>query len=166
MKQKLTRYVLALCTAVILVLFMAVDVRAQDGLCPNSQNQLVIVSEGQPTAFRLRVNNLGDAQVSIFQFPLRGILEQTGPSPLDYVFLPGANFNGTTSLVYRVSPPFGCPGGEQLGRVTFAGGTAEDTAVGLVPEPGLCGVGAGGLAVACCAVAGIRRTGRRRRTAS
>lgn len=166
MKQQPMRHVFALCAALMLAQSVAMDVRAQDGICPDIQDQLVIVTESQPTAFRLDVKNLGDAKVSIFQFPLRGILEQTGPSPLDYAFVPGANFNGTTSLVYRVSPPLSCPGGEMLGRVTFAGGTAEGTAIGLVPETGVCGVGAIGLAVAGFAVAVIRRAGRRRRAAS
>ncbi len=162
MKQKLTRHALAMCASVVVMLFAAADAGAQGGICPDVQDQLVVVAEGQPAAFRLKVENLGDADVSVFQFPLRGILEQTGPSPLDYVFVPGANFNGTTGFVYRISPPLGCPGGELLGRVTLAGGTAEGTAIGLIPEPGLCGVGFAGLTMTCCIVAGVRH-GRRRR---
>ncbi len=165
MKERSTRCALALCATVIVTQYPAADANAQDGICPDVQDQLVIVVEGQPVAFRLNVKNLGNADVSIFQFPLRGILDQTGPSALDYVFVPGANFNGTTNFVYRISPPLGCGGGELLGRVTFAGGTAEGTAVGLIPEPGLCGVGTVGLAMTCCAVAGVLRTGRRRRAA-
>jgi hypothetical protein len=81
-------------------------------------------------------------QVTIFQYPLGGVLQQAGPTPLDFVFVPNADFNGTTSFMYRITPPAGCPRGTELRRVDLAGGYSDSTAAGLVPTvpPHLCGV--------------------------
>ncbi|MCG8404566.1 MAG: hypothetical protein MI923_05150 [Phycisphaerales bacterium] len=142
-------------TIVIALVFCAVAFAAPDVAtaqfqgrnCPIVEDQLVVIDRNQPTAFSLRVADLGDGDVSIFQFPLGGILEQSGATPLDFVFVPDINFNGTTSFTYRLTPPRNCPRGVQLGRVTLAGGTASGTAGGLSvdPSPGssplLCGVG-------------------------
>lgn len=144
----------------------AATARAQVRLCPQLEDQRVLVEEGRPTAFRVRVTGLGDGDISIFQFPLRGILQQAGPTPLDFVFVPAAGFNGTTEFAYRVIPPADCDQTNVLiGRVTLAGGTAPGTAVGLAPPPGLCGIGPLGLALlgAGLAARAARAGGGRRR---
>lgn len=110
--------------------------------CPTQADQAVIVPQGRPVAFRLRVSDLGDGMVSIFQYPAGGILEQTGPTPLDFVFVPQLDFRGTTTFTYRLTPPSGCPRTVQLGRVTLASGNAGSldeenatTASGVVDSP-------------------------------
>lgn len=110
--------------------------------CPKLADQLVIVPTSGPIAFQLDVFDLGDGTVNIFQYPQGGILEQTGPTPLDFVFVPQSDFRGTTTFTYRLTPPVGCPRSVQLGRVTLAGGTAGSvaegdatTASGLVEPP-------------------------------
>ncbi len=126
--------------AIIATLVVCTDqAAAQTRNCPIVADQLVLVDQAGPTAIRLDVANLGDGDVSIFQFPLGGILQQTGPTPLDFVFVPEEDFNGTTDFTYRVTPPFGCPRSVQLGHVTIAGGTATGTAAGLAPP--VCGIG-------------------------
>ncbi len=112
---------------------------AQTRNCPVVRDQLVVLEPDRPTAFQLNVFDLGDGEVGIFQFPLGGILQQTGPTPLDFVFVPNEDFNGTTEFTYRVTPPFGCPASVELGRVTLAGGTSIGTAAGLA-QP-VCGIG-------------------------
>jgi len=116
---------------------------APDRNCPENADQVIAVTPGQPAIFRIAVHHLGDGQVSIFQYPLGGSLQQSGPTPLDFVFIPQQDFNGSTDLTYRVIPPFGCPRTVQLGRVTLVGGHADSTAVGLVPTvpSTLCGIG-------------------------
>lgn len=143
---------------------------AQPRNCPEALDQLVIVEPGVPTAFRLHVVNVvernrdgfapwddrsgfdaevdgaeprsSSAQISVFQYPLGGVLQQTGPTPLDFVFVANADFNGTTEFTYRINPPAGCPGGFVLGSVTLAGGASDGTAAGVVPTvpTRLCGV--------------------------
>lgn len=130
--------------------------------CPTQADQAVIVPHGRPVAFRLLVNDLGVGTVSIFQFPAGGILEQTGPTPLDFVFVPQLDFRGTTTFTYRLTPPFGCPRTVQLGRVTLASGNAGSleeenatTASGVVDppaEPGLIDLVAAGLISNACGV--------------
>src|SRR4051812_38503419 len=93
--------------------------------CPIGFDQLIVVY-GQPVAFQLHVENYNaQAAVSIFQYPLGGILEQDGPTPLDFVFVPTADFRGTTTFTYRLSLPDGCASPTQLKTVTFAGAPAE-----------------------------------------
>jgi len=135
--------------------------------CPVVEDQLVIVDPIRPTPFRLRVADLGEGQISIFQFPLRGTLQPTGPTPLDFVFVPAADFDGTTTFTFRLVPPPGCPRSVQLGRVTLAGGQAAGTATGLAPamNPTLCGIGLFGpllLAAAFTTLLGTARFRRRR----
>jgi len=147
--------VAASCLSFILVNLTNISMsHAQLQRCPEIRDQLVIVEQGQPTAFRLDVRGLGDGDVGVFQFPARGILEQTGPGPLDFVFLPAADFNGTTEFTYRVIQSVDCDrAGVQLGRVTLVGGTAAGTAIGLAPPPTFCGVGPIGLLMlGCCLV--------------
>lgn len=133
--------------------------------CPTVEDQLVVIDRNQPTAFRLRVRDLGDGDVSVFQFPLGGVLEQAGPTPLDFVFIPETDFNGTTTFTYRLTPPFECPRSVQLGRVTLAGGTTTGTAVGLPAEsrPLLCGVSLfGPLAITIGLIGATNRLRRKR----
>ncbi|RIK68140.1 MAG: hypothetical protein DCC65_04795 [Planctomycetota bacterium] len=108
--------------------------------CPKLSDQLVLVTTAQPVAFQLDVTDLGTGTVSVFQYPLGGILEQVGP--LEFVFVPQLDFRGTTQLTYRVTTPVGCPQASLLGRVTLAGGNAGSleeenatTAIGLVEPP-------------------------------
>ncbi|GJQ27396.1 MAG: hypothetical protein HBSAPP02_24280 [Phycisphaerae bacterium] len=120
---------------------------AQTRNCPEAHDQFVGVSGGA-VAFRLHIDNPDDSRISIFQYPLGGILEQAGPTNLDYVFVPSADFRGTTTFTYRLIPPLGCTRSTQLGRVTLAGGPLPggsiDTAPsGLAPPPetpATCGV--------------------------
>ncbi len=117
--------------------------------CPKLVDQSVIISKTGPTEFRLRVFDLGDGTISIFQYPLGGILEQPGPTPLDFVFVPTPDFGGTTTFTYRLTPPFGCDHGVQMGKVTLAGGLSDGTDSGLNDPPkdesnwllDLCGAG-------------------------
>ncbi|MFQ5502602.1 MAG: hypothetical protein ACE5EQ_09940 [Phycisphaerae bacterium] len=130
---------------------------AQFRRCPEVRDQLVMVEQGRPTAFRLDVSGLGDGDVGVFQFPARGILEQSGPGPLDFVFLPAADFNGTTEFTYRVIQSVDCDrDGVQFGRVTLVGGTAAGTAIGLAPPPTFCGVGPIGLLMLGCCLISLR----------
>lgn len=130
--------------------------------CPSLVDQTVVVPQGRPVTFRLLVSELGDGTVSIFQYPAGGILEQSGATPLDFVFVPQIDFRGTTTFTYRLTPPVGCPRSVQLGRVTLASGNAgslaEDnatTASGVVNpprEPGLFDLVAAGLISNACGV--------------
>lgn len=121
----------------------AAQSHAQGRNCPESADQIVVVTPGQPVSFRLDVENLGDAQLSVFQYPLGGVLQQNPSSPLDFVFVPKIGFNGTTEMTYRIIPPFDCPRTVQLNRVQLVGGFTDGTAPGLVPTlpPTLCGIG-------------------------
>ncbi|MFQ5495330.1 MAG: hypothetical protein ACE5EX_08090 [Phycisphaerae bacterium] len=133
--------------------------------CPTVEDQVVTINLNQPTAFRLRVREAAESTVSIFQFPLQGSLQQAGPTPLDFVFVPAPDFDGSTTFTYRVVPPVGCPRSVQLGRVTLTGGNAAGTAVGLAPPPvpTACGVGLAGPALLCCGLLGLGLIRRRRR---
>lgn len=115
-----------------------------DRNCPKVFDQFVYVQPGIVSAFRLHVQNADASQVSIFQYPLGGILEPTGPTPLDFVFVPEADFGGTTTFTYRVQTPVGCGSRSILGHVTLAGGVADGTAAEMpVPSQtgGACGLG-------------------------
>ena len=149
------------CAAAIWAIILTSTAAAQQN-CPTQSDQAVIVPVGRPVAFRLLVNNLGEGGISIFQYPAGGILEQTGPSPLDFVFVPQLDFRGTTAFTYRLTPPSGCPRNVVLGRVTLAGGNAgslaeqnETTASGVVDppaQPGLFDLVAAGLISSACGV--------------
>jgi hypothetical protein len=108
---------------------------AQERNCPRAIDQVIQVCCGQPVTFRLSVINPELAIISIFQYPLGGILTQTGPTKLDYSFVPGPEFPGTTSFTYRLTPPAGCYNGVQLGHVDLVGGPATTTAAGLPVNP-------------------------------
>lgn len=152
MGMKYTHVVICLCALVALKATLPgvpapQSADAQTRNCPEAYDQFVGVSGGA-VAFRLHIDNPDDSRISIFQYPLGGILEQTGPTDLDYVFVPSADFRGTTTFTYRLIPPLGCTRSTQLGRVTLAGGPLPggsiDTAPsGLVPPPeapATCGV--------------------------
>ena len=109
--------------------------------CPIAADQTVIVGAG-PITFSLNVQNYSANDIiSIFQYPLGGILEQ-GPTPLDFVFVPMTDFRGTTTFTYRLQTSSGCGSLSILKTVTLARGTSESTASGVVPppQPTLCGI--------------------------
>ena len=139
---------------------------AQARNCPTSADQIVTVAAGHPTTFRLNVTDLGNGRITIFQYPLGGVLQQTGATPLDFVFTPQFGFNGSTEFTYRIQPPFDCPGSVQLGRVTLVGGFADSTAVGLVPTvaPTVCGIGLFAPALLSMICMGLIRKGTPRRS--
>ena len=145
MKHRQRIAVWGLCAVTLLGIAESASAQLQARNCPQVENQLVFVALSQSTAFRLSVTELGEGEVSIFQFPLNGSLEQAGPSPLDFVFIPEAGFDGSTDFTYRVIPPLGCPRSVQLGRVTLAAGTAPGTPVGFATpadiDVHLCGIG-------------------------
>lgn len=141
----------AFCAVLLCSLWFTSTVRAEPPRnCPKLANQSVIISKTEPTAFQLNVTDLGRGTISIFQFPLGGILEQPGPTPLDFIFVPNPDFGGTTTFTYRLTPPDGCARGLQMGKVTLAGGVSDGTDYGLneppKPQPhnwllDLCGAG-------------------------
>ena len=142
MGKRLRLCAVALSAAAFVML--ASNVRAEPARnCPAITDQFVIISKTHPTAFRLNVFNLGDSTISIFQFPLGGVLQQPGPTPLDFVFVPMPDFGGTTTFAYRLIPPPGCSVDYPVGYVTLAGGTADGTDAGLNDPPveELCGEG-------------------------
>jgi hypothetical protein len=142
MGKSLRRFAVALCAAALLA--TASNVHADPARnCPALSDQVVIISKTQPTSFRLNVFNADDSSISIFQFPLGGILQQSGPTDLDFVFVPMPDFNGTTTFAYRLIPPPGCSVDFPVGYVTLAGGTADGTDAGLNEPPieELCGEG-------------------------
>ena len=146
MGERLSYRAPALCAAVIAIVCTNLVLRADPVRnCPSLEDQSVIISTTGPTAFKLRVADLGDGTVNIFQFPLGGILQQPGPTPLDFIFVPMPDFGGTTTFTYRLTPPVGCDRGTQLGKVTLAGGVSDGTDSGLnAPRTGLfdlCGAG-------------------------
>lgn len=145
----------------------AVTAFAQGRNCPESHDQTIALTPGHPTTFRLDVENGESAQISIFQYPLGGVLQQTGASPLEFVFTPQYGFNGSTEFTYRIIPPYDCNRTVQLGRVQLVGGYSDSTAAGLVPTVphSVCGVGSFAplaLSVVMIATAGGRL--RRKRT--
>lgn len=161
--------------AAYILLASALPCAAQARNCPAASDQLVVVNPGEPTVFRLAVDGFdastsggstSGAIVSVFQYPLGGVLQQSGPTPLDFVFLANPDFNGTTLFTYRLTPPTGCPGGTQFGQVDLVGGFSDSTASGLVPTvpPRLCGVTfpLGVVASALACLIGVRARGGRR----
>jgi len=172
-------------TAVLLCAAFAVSARpaaAQSTRrnCPVARDQLVQLFPGQSAAIRLDVVNLGEGTIALFQFPFGGTLVPTGPTPLDFVFIPDENFTGQASFTYRVIPSFLCSRGEIImGRVTIAGGQVEplpdieDDDIDLLEElvglgsPGLgadslCGTGLFGLPIVLFVPGSIRRIRRHR----
>ena len=103
--------------------------------CPTITDQVVAVQGGRPSLFRLAIQNPEGSSVSIFQYPLGGTLQQDGPTPIDFTFVPGPEFRGTTTLTYRLTPPFGCTHSATLAKVTLVGGPATGTASGLEVDP-------------------------------
>jgi hypothetical protein len=124
--------------AACMVLILAGPALADARNCPTIQDQTVAVVAGVPAPIRLNVTNADDSTLSVFQYPLGGILEPAGTSGLDWTFIPGEAFQGSTTFTYRLTPPVGCGNGAMLGRVTLVGGPAQSTATGLAdPVTGL-----------------------------
>lgn len=164
MRRK-NRLILTLCAAAVATLTWPHASHAQRN-CPAVEDTLVIVQPNQPARIRLPVFNADSGEVTVFQFPLGGELVPTGPTKLDYVFIPDSTFNGRTSFTFRVTPPRGCGNGTLLATVTLAGGRATDTVdlggrVGVTPV--LCGVGASVVPVITCLFFACARIARRRR---
>ena len=118
--------------------------------CPAVSDALVVVAPNGPTSFSLPVTNGENADVTVFQFPLGGQVLHTGPSEIDYVFIPDASFDGRATLRFRVTTDNDCGGGTMVGAVTLAGGTRHQpgpgVSGGLIGEGG-CGVGVIGVAL-------------------
>src|ERR1041385_5746614 len=86
---------IAICTAP--------EVRADEPRnCPIIRDQVINVEVGHATIFQLTIQNPEGSRVSIYQYPLGGALQQSGPTPLDFVFLPGKEFNGFSVFTYRL----------------------------------------------------------------
>lgn len=111
-------FCLGLCAALA-----AAPAFAQSYDCPEVVDQYVAVQPGSPSSFSLEGRNLSGCEIGVFQYPLGGDLVQTGPSQLDWVFIPHDDFTGVTMFTYRVTPPDSCSTAFALGKVTFAGGS-------------------------------------------
>ncbi len=107
--------------------------------CPTVQDQVVVVGTGRPAAFTLQGSFLDESEITPFQYPLGGIVEQTGERSTDFVFIPYEGFSGMTTFTYRVTPPGDCRENALLGTVTIVGGTAERQPPPV--DPSLCGLG-------------------------
>lgn len=165
--SRITRPILALCAAVAAMLAWPSETHAQRN-CPTVEDTLVYVQPNQPAAIHLPVVNADDSEVTVFQFPLGGELFPTGPTQLDYVFVPDPDFSGRTTFTLRVSPPRGCGNGTLLATVTLAGGRATETVdlggrIGVAPA--LCGLGASAVPLLACVFFACARFARRRRRA-
>ena len=158
------RAVFAFVASVVAVVPTA-GVFAQSRNCPESRDQVIAVTPGRPTFIQLDVSNADNAQITIFQYPLGGVLQQSGGSATEFTFLPQESFNGSTEFTYRVTPPFDCPRTVQLGRVRLIGGFSDSTAAGLVPTVphGVCGIGLfAPLALTALSALAVTTTRRRR----
>lgn len=135
--MKSTHAIVALlvCAATFVVLPHAAS--AQN--CPVVQDQVVVVSTGRPATFTIQGSNLEESEITTFQYPLGGVVEQAGDRPTDFVFIPYEDFSGITTFTYRVTPPSECRENALLGTVTIVGGTAERQPPPV--DPGLCGLG-------------------------
>ena len=119
-----------------IAIFTAPAVRADETRnCPFISDQVINVEVGHATIFQLTIQNPVGSTISIYQYPLGGALQQSGPTPLDFVFLPGKEFNGFSVFTYRIQPPFGCPEDRTLGKVSFMGGQAAGTTTGITIDP-------------------------------
>lgn len=119
---------------VFLLLTSGSNAGAQTRNCPIQKDQTVTVPSGGVAHFKLDVTNADDARISIFQYPLDGILEQSTGSPLEFTFISQPEFNGSSVFTYRLDPPPGCENGTVLGKVTLVGGSALGTASGIQQE--------------------------------
>lgn len=134
MTTRIIRRAVIVCAAITSIA-TAGRLDAQTRNCPTVSSQVIRADSGQTAIFRLRATNAETSAITIFQYPLGGILQQVGPTALDYAFVPGPDFNGTTDFTYRLTPPFGCGDGALLGRVTIVGSPATSTAEGLDVDP-------------------------------
>ncbi|MBI5763478.1 MAG: hypothetical protein HZA51_08140 [Planctomycetes bacterium] len=134
MTTRIIRRAVIVCAAMSSI-GLAGRVDAQTRNCPTVGSQVIRADSGQSAIFRLNATNAESSAITIFQYPLGGILQQVGPTALDYAFVPGPDFNGTTDFTYRLTPPFGCGDGALLGRVTIVGAPATSTAEGLNVDP-------------------------------
>lgn len=103
--------------------------------CPVIADQVINVEVGHKTLFHLTVQHTENSTISIVQYPLGGALQPVGPTPLDFVFVPGEEFNGFSSFRYQIQPPFGCPESKTIGTVSLMGGQAAGTTTGIVVDP-------------------------------
>ena len=143
------RTAIGLCFALCAV-SAAAPASAQSYDCPEVVDQYVSVVPGTPSAFALAGRNLSRCEISIFQYPLGGDLVQTGPSELDWVFIPHDDFTGVTTFKFRVTPPDSCRSAFAIGKVTFAGGST-----GRLTPPVEEGCGAGFLFPSMGAMLGL-----------
>ena len=160
-----TRMMLALCTVAAVTLASPRTSHAQRN-CPTVEDTLVVTQPNQPAAIHLPVTNAGDSEVTVFQLPLGGELWPTGPTQLDYVFIPNTDFSGRTTITFRVSPPRGCGNGTLLSTVTLVGSGTTATLdltgpVGVAPA--VCGLGASAVPVLACLFFACTRVARRNR---
>ncbi|MFH1418103.1 MAG: hypothetical protein ABII12_07470 [Planctomycetota bacterium] len=156
--MKSTHAVAALLVCAAVVAALPRTAAAQN--CPTVYDQVVVVSTGQPATFTLQGSFLEESEITVFQYPLGGIIEQTGERSTDFVFVPYEDFSGMTTFTYRVTPPSHCSENVLLGTVTLVGGTAERQPPPI--DPGLCGLGLlPPLALTGCLIAAVpfrRRT--------
>ena len=156
---------IALCAAAV-ALFLWPQVSSAQRNCPTVEDTLVVTQPNQPAAIHLPVTHAGDSEVTVFQLPLGGELWPTGPTQLDYVFIPNADFSGRTTITFRVSPPRGCGNGTLLSTVTLVGSGTTATLdltgpVGVAPA--VCGLGASAVPVLACVFFACTRVARRNR---
>ena len=156
---------IAIC-AIAVALFLWPQVSSAQRNCPIVEDTLVVTQPNQPAAIHLPVTNAGDSVVTVFQLPLGGELWPTGPTQLDYVFIPNADFSGRTTITFRVSPPRGCGNGTLLSTVTLVGSGTTATLdltgpVGVAPA--VCGLGASAVPVLACLFFACTRVARRNR---
>lgn len=113
--------------------------------CPILQDAGFVVDPITPTPIRLPVVNAENAEVSIFQYPSGGDVVYSGPTKLDYLFVPDASFDGRATVRFRVTPRDDCNGATLIGSIELLSG--------LAPVPGAlygnphnhlraCGIGA------------------------
>jgi len=112
--------------------------------CPTLQDRAYIVDRIAPTPFQLPVFNAENADVSIYQYPIGGDIVQTGPSQLDYVFVPDASFDGRATVRFRITPKNDCDGSTNVGSIELLSGVAPVPTLGVNPHNHLraCGIGA------------------------
>ncbi len=156
---------IAIC-AIAVALFLWPQVSSAQRNCPTVEDTLVVTQPNQPAAIHLPVTNAGDSEVTVFQLPLGGELWPTGPTQLDYVFIPNADFSGRTTITFRVSPPRGCGNGTLLSTVTLVGSGTTATLdltgpVGVAPA--VCGLGASAVPMLAFPFFACIRVARRKR---
>ena len=105
--------------------------------CPVIADQVVNVEPGHKTLFHLTVQHAENSTISVVQYPVGGSLQPVGPTPLDFVFVPGKEFNGFSVFTYQLQAPFGCNDTRTRGMVSLMGGQAAGTTTGVTIDPPL-----------------------------